>query len=274
MSSAISFRMSAASSGSISSRTSAARSSSSAVRICDRLLFDHLAEDVGEPFVAERSDDVATALVAEVLQGVREISGAQLLVRLQQSGSSLVVGVEGEPGDLVPVGDELLASSPQRLALALHVDLGDLPVARAQLLHADVEQRDRCSSSSTRVTGESSSSPTTRSSPGRCSKRRRFSRPLTTTPPASIDVTRVIGTKIRRRGCTSRTRPMMPWRPRSRSQGGDDVANLAELVAAGVEDRSTRQAGDEDSGRGAHTQRLPASTLLPSEAPEPRRSRV
>ena len=56
------------------------------------------------------------------------------------------------------------------------------------------------------VTRRSSSSPITRVSPGRCWKRRRSRRALTTTWPASIVVTRVIGRKIRRR-CTSMTRP-------------------------------------------------------------------
>ena len=113
-------------------------------------------------------------------------------------------------------------------------------------------------SSSTKVTGESSSSPTTSSSPGRCSNRRRLSRPLTTTPPASIEVTRVMGTKMRRRGWTSSTSPMIRGGRGAGAQRGDDVADLAELVAAGVEDRCPRQAGDEDSGGGAHRQRLPA----------------
>ena len=61
-----------------------------------------------------------------------------------------------------------------------------------------------------------------------------------------------------------------PWWAGRRAQRGHDVPDLAELVAAGVEDRSPRQAGDEDSGGGAHTQRLPAAALLASDAPEPR----
>ena len=39
-----------------------------------------------------------------------------------------------------------------------------------------------------------------------------------------------------------------------RPQGRDDVPDLAELVAAGVEDRSPRQTGDEDSGGTAHSE--------------------
>ena len=64
-----------------------------------------------------------------------------------------------------------------------------------------------CSSVSSRVTRLSSSSPSTRVSPARCSKRRMLSRPVVTTAPASMLVTRVIGQKMRRRGCTSTTRP-------------------------------------------------------------------
>src|SRR3712207_1265323 len=54
----------------------------------------------------------------------------------------------------------------------------------------------------------SSSSPSTRVSPARCSKRLRFSVPdASITAPGSMAVTRPIGTKIRRRATTSTTRP-------------------------------------------------------------------
>ena len=53
----------------------------------------------------------------------------------------------------------------------------------------------------------SSISPMASVSVVRCSNRRMLIRPLKTTDPASIDRTRVIGRKTRRRGCTSTTRP-------------------------------------------------------------------
>ena len=57
-------------------------------------------------------------------------------------------------------------------------------------------------------TVRSSSSPSTRVSPARCSKRLRFRVPeASRTAPDSIAVTRPIGTKIRRRATTSTTRP-------------------------------------------------------------------
>ena len=62
-------------------------------------------------------------------------------------------------------------------------------------------------SSSSSVTVRSSSSPSTSVSVGRCSKRRMLTRPVVMTWPASMEVTRVIGTKIRRRPGTSTTRP-------------------------------------------------------------------
>ena len=53
----------------------------------------------------------------------------------------------------------------------------------------------------------SSISPRTRTSPARVSKRRMFNNPVITTAPFSIEVTRVIGTKIRLRSGTSTTSP-------------------------------------------------------------------
>jgi hypothetical protein len=50
-------------------------------------------------------------------------------------------------------------------------------------------------------------SASTRVSLARCSNRRRSSRPVNTTEPASKLRTRVIGMNTRRRGCTSTTKP-------------------------------------------------------------------
>jgi len=61
--------------------------------------------------------------------------------------------------------------------------------------------------SSSTVTVRSSSSPSTSVSVGRCWKRRMLTSPVVMTWPESMDVTRVIGTKIRRRPGTSTTRP-------------------------------------------------------------------
>ena len=57
------------------------------------------------------------------------------------------------------------------------------------------------------VIERSSISPRTRTSPGRVSNRRILSSPVITTAPLSIEVTRVIGTKTRRRSGTSTTSP-------------------------------------------------------------------
>ncbi|CAB4840943.1 unannotated protein [freshwater metagenome] len=60
---------------------------------------------------------------------------------------------------------------------------------------------------STIVIVRSSKSPSTSISPARVSNRRILSRPVITTAPDSIEVTRVIGTKTRRRSGTSTTNP-------------------------------------------------------------------
>ena len=111
---------------------------------------------------------------------------------------------------------------------------------------------------STIVTVRSSSSPSTSVSVVRCSKRRMLTSPVVITWPESTLVTRVIGTKIRRRPSTSTTRPEHARRPVVDAERGDDVADLADLVAVRVEDLQARQSGDEDPGRCcAHGLRLP-----------------
>ena len=62
---------------------------------------------------------------------------------------------------------------------------------------------------STKAIDRSSKSPKTSNSPARDSKRRILTRPVITTAPDSMEVTRVIGTKTRRRKGTSTTRPRM-----------------------------------------------------------------
>ena len=61
--------------------------------------------------------------------------------------------------------------------------------------------------SSTSMTERSNRSPSTNISPARGSKRRMLSRPVITTAPDSMEVTRVMGTKTRRRSGTSTTKP-------------------------------------------------------------------
>jgi hypothetical protein len=74
-------------------------------------------------------------------------------------------------------------------------------------------------SDATTVTRRSSSSSSTSSSPGRFSKRRRLSVPVpSTTASASIDVTRPIGRKMRRRIGISATRPTTRGGPAARGR--------------------------------------------------------
>ena len=90
-------------------------------------------------------------------------------------------------------------------------------------------------SSAAIVTRRSSSSPITRVSPVVAAwKRRRSSRALTTTWPASMVVTRVIGRKIRRR-CTSMTRPRIRGGASVMAQHHHEVAHLAQCVPGRVE---------------------------------------
>src|SRR5687767_13906090 len=80
-------------------------------------------------------------------------------------------------------------------------------------------------------TVRSSSSPSTRVSPARCSKRLRFSVPeASITAPGSTAVTRPIGTKIRRRATTSTTMPS--------TRGGADPTRRATTTSRTFPTRS------------------------------------
>ena len=72
------------------------------------------------------------------------------------------------------------------------------------------------------------------------------------TAPVSIAVTRPIGTKIRRRATTSTTRPSTRGAARADPQRDDDVADLADPVAVGVEDGQPGEPGDVRPGHRRH----------------------
>ena len=87
-------------------------------------------------------------------------------------------------------------------------------------------------------------------------------------------VTRVIGTKIRRRPNTSATMPEHPRLVDLRAHRRHEVAHLADLVALRVEDRQADQPGDVDAGGGgAHAPTLPAGRA-PDRVPPARRGSV
>ena len=84
-------------------------------------------------------------------------------------------------------------------------------------------------------------------------------------------VTRVIGTKIRRRPNTSADQAQHPRLADLGADGHHEVAHLADLVPLGVEDRQADQAGGVHAGRGrAHAVTLPVRRAPTTEATEPR----
>ena len=66
----------------------------------------------------------------------------------------------------------------------------------------------------------------------RCSNRRRFTVPVTITWPASMAVTFVMGTNMRRRGGTSTTSPVRRG-GLSDTQNDDGITHLSDLIARG-----------------------------------------
>ena len=131
---------SAASSGSIASRMSAARSSPSGFEDVHLLVLGHLLERVGEPVVGELLGDLDEALLGQVEQGVREVGGLQL-----------GVGRDELLGGLRLAGHDLLAHlGPRREGRrslregrgaglrATQEELADVPLAEAVALDRDV----------------------------------------------------------------------------------------------------------------------------------------
>ena len=103
------------------------------------------------------------------------------------------------------------------------------------------------------VTRRSSRSSRTSSSPGRFSNRRRLSVPvLSTTASASIEVTRPIGRKIRRRSGISATSPTTCGGRFVGAQPRDGVADPADLVAVGVEDGQAGEPREVNPRRHGH----------------------
>ena len=78
----------------------------------------------------------------------------------------------------------------------------------ARFCSTAMSSTETCSPTAISSTVRSRISAVTSVSFGRCSKRRRFTVPVTMIWPVSILVTLVIGTKMRLRGCTSTTRPV------------------------------------------------------------------
>ena len=166
---------SAASSSSIASSTSAARSSPSVREQVDLVVLGQLLEDVGEPLVVERVDDLVPPLVRHLLQRRGDVGGAHGLAASTSSASvpwparssvSPSTSSHARPGRAARAGPAGRAARAPRAA--------DHPVAGAGLLHRGVDddgvraavvagrQPHRCGRAAR---------PTTSTSLGRCSNR-------------------------------------------------------------------------------------------------------
>ncbi len=129
---------SAASSGDISSSTSAARSESRWPKISTWSSSGQLLEHVGEPLVVHRGDHRGTPLDGQVVQHVRGVGGLHLRELGDQQGGALGLLAPGQPVDLAPLDDVGLAAAAELAARLLHGHPRHHPVAVARLLHRDV----------------------------------------------------------------------------------------------------------------------------------------
>ena len=202
------------------------------------------------------------ALLGQVEQGVREVGGLQVGVgRDELLGGLRLAGVD-LLAHLVPGrerGRRPCANGEALVLRAAQEELADLPLAEARSRSIATSSIDGLARAVARAyTLRPSSSAITRTSPPRCSKRRTLMRPVVMIWPAPMLVTRPIETKTRRLPGISTMRPTTRGGS-ARAVDDEDVADLADPVARGVEDGAPGQSGDEDS-RGAHEYKSMPST--------------
>ena len=211
-----------------------------------------LAEHVGQPLVVQRLGHLVPALGRQFLQGMGEVSGVELAVGGQQRLGALSrlrqrqarrprprrAGAAARGGRAGPAPGRRAWRAPSRRC-------GSAPCRRRRRAPGRPDSLIR--------TARSSSSPSTRVSPARCSKRLRLRVPeASITAPASIAVTRPIGTKIRRRATTSTTRPSTRGAALSTRSATTTSRDLADPVTVGVEDGQPGQSGHISPGHRRH----------------------
>ena len=174
----------------------------------DLVVLGQLLQDVRELLVVEGGRHLGSALGRQLVQHAGEVGRAELLERREQVRGALVLLADGEAADLGPVDGA--ASRPDggsRPSVALRTcDLGRTQ-SRVRVCSIATSSTVTLSPVSTSCTRRSSSSPRTRVSAARRSKRRMLTTPVVMTWPGSTAVTRVMGRNIRRRIGTSTTRP-------------------------------------------------------------------
>ena len=191
----------------------------------DLVVLGELLEDVGESIVVERRGDLGAPLRVEVVDDLCEVGDLEVVIGLEQTLGALRPSCSCRP-TTSRMSTSIVLPERRRVRRDIALDAEETSVAawRTKTLTPSHSRRGPCSiarsstmavakpastaSGAVTVTVRSKSSAATSTSLVRCSKRRMLTSPVVMTAPASIEVTRVIGTKTRRRPGTSTTRPM------------------------------------------------------------------
>ena len=145
----------------------------------DLVVLGQLLEDVGEPLVVQRCARPRPG-AWRTARAARWPGRRGAAARTSRAGSSApcsVARASGQAGHVVPVDVQRLAAAAEAAAGPCGRRPGHRQSRVRSLLDGDVQHRDRARRSRAASRGRSSSSPRTSVSRGRCSKRRRLTRP-------------------------------------------------------------------------------------------------
>ena len=227
-----------------------------ALEDADLVLLGQLLEHVGEPLVVERHGHGGTALDRQVVEHLGSVGGTHLVDRRDQVGRALAVVGAGEPGDVAPLDDMRLTAAAQALGRLPDRDPAQHPVAGAGALHPHVVDR---AADAAALDGHRAVEHLAHHQ----GLRRALLEPAHVEQPGRVDLPAVDrrhpGHRQEDAAATEhlgdhaehpRLRALQPHRHH-------EVANLADLVPLGVEDRQSHQPGGIDTGgRDAHGSRL------------------
>ncbi len=216
------------------------------------VLLGHLLEYVGEPFVVERRGHRDPAVQGQVVQHARGVGRAHLVERRHQVGGGLGGFVAGDAVDIAPLHDVGLPAAPQRLCRLLDGHPAEHPVAGPALFHGHVVDRAGHAAAPDRDTP-------VQHLPDHQGLGRALLEPAHVEQPRRVDLPAV---DVRDPGHRHEDPPppedlgnhsQDPGLARLRTHGHHEVADLAHLVALGVEDGEPDEPGCVDARRsGAH----------------------
>ena len=269
---------SAASSGCIASRTSAARSPDSWERISTWSSSGSSSRTSARRLVVERCGDLETPLRRQLVDHLGQVRGLELVERGEQVRRPLALLGDPEVLDVLDVDEEGLAAATQPpLPSAADEQLREAPLAAAAALDADVLDRDL-------LAGVVVLAAQLHRAVEELGEQQRLHgallEPAHVHQPGRDDLAGVHAGDPGHRDEDAPAPRHLDDEPDDAGVGlagaehGDDVADAADLVPQGIEDGEAREPGDEDPiGRSAHADQAIARPCAGSRAAARRRGR-